>query len=351
MSQLNGKGDGLLFSITERTEVMDARSQITKILKINNFDENTISRVQIIVSEMGANLIKHTDRGGEIILSILNIVEKKNIDIYSIDNGKGMEDIDLKILGKKIDPDSDNFKVSFKESLGYGLGSIKRLSDNFDIFSKPGKGTVIFSRIGKCFEVNALDYGVISVPKPGEEANGDSWKIIFSENKNYLIVVDGLGHGVDAAKASNTIIKGLSTALNEGQTIEESLDFADKISRSTRGGAVCLVEIDKKRNEIQSCIIGNISGIKFQDEKSRYFVQNRGTVGYKIQKKITMKYSYDKNTIITIYSDGLNSKLKIINYKGLLARRIPLLTGILWRDFRRKTDDSTLMIFKCGEKM
>ena len=37
--------------------------------------------------------------------------------------------------------------MSTTNTMGHGLGSIKRLSDTFELYSQPGWGTIILSRI------------------------------------------------------------------------------------------------------------------------------------------------------------------------------------------------------------
>src|SRR5690606_26160681 len=85
-------------------------------------------------------------------------------------------------------------------SPGTGLGAIKRLSDEFDIYSAPGKGVALLARLRSrrpqsVTPPTPLEIGAVCLPKPGEEVNGDAWAVEWRNGHCVILVVDGLGHG------------------------------------------------------------------------------------------------------------------------------------------------------------
>jgi hypothetical protein len=45
-----------------------------------------------------------------------------------------------------------------------------------------------------------LQFGVVSVPVGGEDVCGDGWAVTVTADNVFVMVVDGLGHGIHAAE-------------------------------------------------------------------------------------------------------------------------------------------------------
>jgi len=91
--------------------------------------------VATAVSELGNNLFFHAN-GGVITVRTLTYPDRQGIEILSQDEGPGIEDINLAM--------TDGYSTA--GSLGHGLGAVRRLMDEFEIESTPGKGTRIAAR-------------------------------------------------------------------------------------------------------------------------------------------------------------------------------------------------------------
>ena len=90
----------------------------------------------IIITELANNLVTHAVNA-HITVQCLSTSKGDAIEIRSIDCGPGMKDVGKCLL--------DGFTTA--GTPGNGLGAVKRLSDEFDIFSMPEQGTVILSRV------------------------------------------------------------------------------------------------------------------------------------------------------------------------------------------------------------
>lgn len=103
-----------------------ARRTLFEIMEPMGFEKAAIADVNIVINELASNLVKHAKRG---TLKACEITEKnrRGIQIMSIDNGPGIQNIDLAMRKK-------------------GLESVNRLMDEFKITSEPGKGTFIVCR-------------------------------------------------------------------------------------------------------------------------------------------------------------------------------------------------------------
>ena len=81
-------------------------------------------------SELGRNTIQYGGGGRALVASVVT-GQKRGVRIECIDQGPGIADIPLAL--------TDGFTTG--GGLGLGLSGAKRLSDEFEIESKPGEGT------------------------------------------------------------------------------------------------------------------------------------------------------------------------------------------------------------------
>src|SRR5207237_8906466 len=85
---------------------------------------------------------------------------------------------------------------------------IRRLAGLVQIYSQPDTRTALVVRIGNrppssegTAHVASLDdrVGVVCVPLRGETECGDAWRIVVGRQLVSVLLVDGLGHGPEAA--------------------------------------------------------------------------------------------------------------------------------------------------------
>src|SRR4051812_14148523 len=113
------------YPATDRSYYALLRKGIHKQAISAGFDEKKIAHLDLIVAEITSNLLKHTS-GGEILCGIVGYGSHQYIEIISIDHGPGFNDLPTMLLDG----------VSSVNTLGHGLGSIKRMSDFFSIYSQ-----------------------------------------------------------------------------------------------------------------------------------------------------------------------------------------------------------------------
>jgi serine/threonine-protein kinase RsbT len=88
--------------------------------------------VVIAISEVARNIINYADCG-EIVLSAFGQNGRSGISIVARDEGPGILDIERAL--------QDGYSTG--GGLGLGLAGAKRLMDEFQVLSQPGKGTTI----------------------------------------------------------------------------------------------------------------------------------------------------------------------------------------------------------------
>lgn len=102
------------------------------------FGETDKGMVATAASELATNILRYA-KNGRIVSNIIKNKETSElgIEILAIDNGPGIENLELAM--------QENFSTQ-KNSLGFGLASVRRIMDEFFIESELGKGTKVLVR-------------------------------------------------------------------------------------------------------------------------------------------------------------------------------------------------------------
>jgi anti-sigma regulatory factor (Ser/Thr protein kinase) len=331
-----------LYLISEPSKVGEARRDAVKFAQESGFEETQVGKVAIVVTEAANNLVKHA-QGGELIFRTFNQKSVSVMEILAIDSGPGMANV----------PECLQDGYSTTGTPGTGLGAIHRLSDFSDIYSQPGKGTVLFSQIcgsqikdfNSMSESDRFELGAICLPHPKEQICGDSWgHKIYEEQKLFLIVADGLGHGPKAAEASQTAVR-----LFQETNTASLAEFFETIHRGlsgTRGAAVTIVEVDATSRMVSAMAVGNVTGeLILGDGTTKRFTAHNGTLGVQFSRLQKFEYPWPRNSLLLVNSDGLTTKCcEPTAYFGLNRRHPALIAGVFYRDFKRGNDDVTVVV-------
>lgn len=85
-----------------------------------------------VISEVAHNIVAYAVQG-EILLNIIEDDARRGLLLIASDEGPGIANIELAL--------QDGYSTG--SGLGLGLSGAKRLMDEFEIVSEPGKGTII----------------------------------------------------------------------------------------------------------------------------------------------------------------------------------------------------------------
>lgn len=319
-------------SVTEATQVGEARRQAVRLAESRGLAEATVGRVALVATELASNLVKHTGRGGELLVRPL---DDAGIELLALDRGAGMENV-ARCL-------QDGFSTA--GSPGTGLGAVSRLSDLFQIYSVPGQGTAIMAQVGiHPAEGETLTVGGVSRTMPGQEVCGDAWAAIRSNGTLSIMLADGLGHGPEAAEASSQAIRVFGRTFREAPA--EILLAIQEALRSTRGAAVAVAEIVPAKREVRFAGVGNIAGVVLDAETSRSMVSHNGIVGHEMRRVQEFSYPWSAGSVLVLHSDGVSSRWDLGRYPGLWGRHPTVIAGVLYRDFARSNDDATAAVVR-----
>jgi anti-sigma regulatory factor (Ser/Thr protein kinase) len=313
----------LVVPISDLAQVDAARRLIVRQASKLMNDEQRLGKLTIVVQELGRNLVLHAGHG-----QLIYRQSEQGLRLLAVDNGPGMANVQQCL--------ADHY--SSIGTMGVGLGSVRRMADEFDLFSQPGQGTLVFAGFTLDGPAPALRHGALCVPYPGEVMCGDAWAVSGMR----VMICDGLGHGHAASAASN---RAREVFLEKGPTLplEQLMDQLHRALTTTRGGAVGIAEIKPEARQVLYCGIGNIAGLLL-GEKNRGMVSSNGTVGYKIGRINTFSYPWEPGTVLVMSSDGIKTRIDTDQYPGLHLRHPEIIAALLHRDFHRDNDDSTVVV-------
>lgn len=118
------------------TRAGHASSDIKKILKQLNIDHSIIKRTVVACYEAEVNIVAHAYKG-----IITARIDEKGIRIELVDEGPGIEDIELAMQEGFTTASKTVREMGF--GAGMGLPNMKRSADKLEVYSELDKGTTV----------------------------------------------------------------------------------------------------------------------------------------------------------------------------------------------------------------
>jgi anti-sigma regulatory factor (Ser/Thr protein kinase) len=339
------------YSITETSQVGQARRAAVQAAERLGLDEVAVGRVALIATELGTNLLKHAKQGRLLIAPVIDDEGLEAVELLSLDEGPGIADMQACL--------ADGFSTS--GTAGNGLGAVRRLANAFDMFSSCPQGTVIMARIGRT-PVGGMAHqqlargtpvpyivGAVALAIEGETVSGDAWAVAVDGTRLAIFVCDGLGHGPHAAEAAKVAVRAFKAAPFEGPSAV--MNSVHGAMRGTRGAAGALAHVDGETRAVRYCGAGNIAGRLVSGIEDRSLASQHGTLGVQIRQLRDERYTWPLHALLIMHSDGLTSRWHLEETAGLLRRHPAVVAAWLMREHARGRDDATVVVLKWQESV
>lgn len=342
----------LSLQIDNESDVGVCRRKSVSLASEMGFSDVKTGEVAIIVTEMVTNVLKHGGGKGKIIIcQIENEIPHKAIEIWCCDGGKGIPNFTEAL--------HDGYSAA--NTLGLGLGSIRRFSDELEINPKSESNFTDFyfneiPNFTNCIRSRKwlpnkqwmgtnkyLEVGAASRCKPGEELNGDAY-VVTNVNSNHTVaaVIDGLGHGKEAHLASH---------LAKEQIIQKAelpldvlMNHIHQSIRGTRGTTIGLVSINTEQHKLYFTGIGNIESMLFTKEGKKNLLSFGGIMGHNMRTPRVFEFDFKPGDSVCMYSDGITSRWKTEDLDWNLTPQKN--AEIILNQFSRSNDDATVLIIR-----
>ncbi|MBC8278305.1 MAG: ATP-binding protein [FCB group bacterium] len=324
----------VVIDIVDEFSIYTALNQAKDIALDLKFNNVQVNEIEIAVSELVTNIIKHGGGKGQVRF----IFKAENAEILEIeveDWGKGIDDFFLAL--------EDGYS-SGGGGLGGGLPAINRLMDSFKLVSRPGSGASFYAT--KKVQNKSADPGpqwrfsVYSGPLESEKENGDGYFIKKRGNKSYVFLIDGLGHGIDAHHATQKALRHLENIYHWPE--KDIIDVLHQKLSSTRGIVIGLMIVSDEEDTLRFTGIGNIAGYII-GKNSASFLNYSGIVGSNVRKFKTFEYPVESDSVLVLHTDGIKgewSKSFDRHWDGNLQQ----FAHKIFTEYSRAADDSSIIV-------
>jgi serine phosphatase RsbU (regulator of sigma subunit) len=132
---------------------------------------------------------------------------------------------------------------------------------------------------------SAVEWGVATVPLPGQTESGDLHLVITSPKGVLVAAVDGLGHGAEAATAARLAVTTLREHAEDG--FLPLIERCHEALKGTRGAAISLAFLDSLNRAMTWLGVGNVEGFLLRADQGAnpgrdHVMLLGGTLGYKL---------------------------------------------------------------------
>ena len=328
------------YKIEERSYASYIKREIHNHVVRAHFPETLIAEIDIIVSELSTNIIKHAG-SGELLFRVQNTNDRAPVfEIVSIDNGPGIADT-VRMLRDG---------VSTTHTLGHGLGSISRLSNLSQLYSIPGWGTILFAKVITKKQIDVarpvgLELRALCVNKPRETVCGDGYRVKHTRSEIMIFFGDGLGHGIHAKEAIDRA-GDFFFEINESDPVEIIRQMHEHIRR-TRGLVGTIACCNFKSKEWRICGVGNIFTKMYTGIEFKNYMPYNGAIGLNLPS--SMKASHfpvENNQHLIMCSDGIQTRWDLNKYPSIMKYDNTILAAAIYKDYSRGNDDASVLIAK-----
>jgi negative regulator of sigma-B (phosphoserine phosphatase) len=187
-----------------------------------------------------------------------------------------------------------------------------------------------------------IEWGSAGLPLPGEAESGDCCVVDLAGNRATVAVIDGLGHGAEAAAASNAAARVLKTFAHESLMV--LLQRCHEELRPTRGAAMTLARFDGDTGTLFSLGAGNVKAVLLRRgapvTRLELLVYS-GLVGAQLPEIRTSKEHIGRGDVLILATDGIDKKF----IDSVRCDEAPQdQAERLLADYRSLTDDALVLV-------
>jgi len=155
-----------------------------------------------------------------------------------------------------------------------------------------------------------VECGISARPFPGEIDSGDMHLLASRPNGMLVAVVDGLGHGVDAAAAAHAAVDCLRQEPH--QPPADLVRQCHSALKNTRGAVLSLAIIDMERDQLTWLGVGNVEGTLVRADpiaqpRRETLLHRGGVVGYQLPPLRINTLPIASGDTLIFATDGIRS--------------------------------------------
>lgn len=324
--------DARWYTAEEAGEVGAVRRAAVDLGQRLGLPEQRLGNLAILATELTSNLYKHA-REGAVQVRALRLGRAAAVELIAVDAGPGMVD--------PVAAARDGHSTA--GTLGIGLSAIARLATSYDVYSRPGLGTVMAAEFWSDGVPRSAWAQGISRPITGEQLCGDGFASRTLGHRGQVMACDGLGHGPLAEVATRTAVRAFAAAADGPPAAV--LDEVHRALRGTRGAAVMVAELDPAAEVVRAAGLGNVSGFITWAGQRRQLVSLPGIAGHQPRSGAReFTYALPAGAVVVLHSDGITDKWTLADYPGLFDRHPTVVAATVLRAAGVRRDDASVFV-------
>jgi len=191
-------------------------------------------------------------------------------------------------------------------------------------------------------EGTLLDWGVASRAVAGEIECGDAPVLVEFRGGAVAAVIDGLGHGSEAAIAAR--LAAATVAAHADEAVAPLLARCHERLRGTRGAVMTLASFRHVDATMTWVGVGNVDGVLMRARPSaarESILLRGGVVGYRVPPLRVATLPLAPGDILILATDGIRTPFS--ENLDLDASPAEIADGVLAR-YAKDTDDATVLV-------
>ena len=182
---------------------------------------------------------------------------------------------------------------------------------------------------------------VAARPYPGEPVSGDAWHVDWDGDVCRIAVIDGLGHGPQAAAAALAATTDL--AAHPGRDPAAAVQGCHEALAGTRGAALLIARIDPRAGQLTIAGVGNVEAQIWQNGRTQHLMSDRGIVGSVLPRIRPVSVALDATWLLLMYTDGIRNRFDLGAVRETTLGGHGCAEAVL-HAWSRITDDATVLV-------
>jgi hypothetical protein len=177
-------------------------------------------------------------------------------------------------------------------------------------------------------------------PCAGQTANGDAWCSFANAAGTRIAVIDGAGHGPQAARAGAA---GLATLQEHADLpLPDVMRLCHATLLGTRGAVLSVLEI--REGQLEFAGVGNVEGRIFTPSQAISLPPARGLLGMVLPTVRPLRLPVGEPWFAFLFTDGISQRfLHGMTYERA-AEGLASLPDEIVAEWGRQTDDATIVV-------
>lgn len=322
------------------------RSRLRAVSRRMGFGDVEREHLELACNEMVTNQHKFAEGNGLVQLWQVSSPAPA-LDLFAFDYGKGIPDVAAALR--------DGYTTA--GTMGKGLGAIRRLSSQSDVYSValehakglPWHGTAVWARFCRAAASAAPpvhEHGTCLRAYQDSPFNGDRIEARTSRGRLRWLHLDALGHGREAAE----VAEGLGPFLDDETPVDGLLARLSERLRGTRGAVGMACEADAQAQTLKVCGVGDMVAWLVANGEKRAIAFSPGVLGHAHRKPETLILPFPGHALAVTASDGLRRNLTLGTLPALWRHHPQLIALVLAQVMGRHNDDRSVFAVRPAGK-